>query len=312
MKINYFGFFVKRKLALGFIIFFVFSLFTFFYAIAADAPYSPQEKLILMRERILRDLDKAKEIRGLAMSQKGRLQEIMKEAQSGQHSSNINQEVYEKVLAAAPANIKRTEEALAETEKLIRGLTLKLAWTERTLNNLAPEKPAAVGFGFSMASYNLANVKLLRHGQEKIIPLGKDQFLPGDEIITDKYGKTRLGTSGAVDVIVTVGAGTRLKYERDNLREGTVWKLQKGIIHCAPLTEGITGRNPLIVTSDAIIQGEEGSEYDVRIDESGQVFVEVYRGKAEVKETQKGTSYFSEAGTGTVMLPRWWEKDEYE
>jgi hypothetical protein len=57
------------------------------------------------------------------------------------------------------------------------------------------------------------------------------------------------------------------------------------------------------------VQGNDGSEYDVRIGEKGEAFVEVYRGKVEVKEPKKGTSYFVEAKPETSNLPRWWEKE---
>ena len=226
----------------------------------------------------------------------------------------MDPEVFQKVLAAAPEGVKRADETLAKTEKAIRDLNLRLEWTDRALKNLPAKEgttpgmeEGAVGFGYSLSSDNSANVQLLRHGQKETIPLEKNEFLPGDEIVTDSYGKTKLKTLGAGNVLVTVGPSTRMKLETDG-RAGTTWNLRQGTVHCAPFLEDLAGGNSLIVTSEAVVQGEEGSEYDVRISEKGQTFVEVYRGKVEVKEPKKGTSYFVEPGAGTSKQPRWWEE----
>lgn len=276
--------------------------------------YSPHEKLVLMKERISRDLNDAKELRGRAMSQKGRLEEIIRKAQSGVQDRGTDPEVYKKVLVAAPAGLQHAEETRAKTETTIRELNLKLEWTERALKNLPAEEGkthsqeiGAIGFGYSLVSSNANTIQLLRHGHEETIPLGKNQFLPGDEIITDPDSQTRLVTLGAGNVVVTVGPGTRVRLEHDG-KEGATWLLRKGTVHCIPFTEGILGKNPSFVTPEAVVQGNEGSEYDVRIGEKGEAFVEVYQGRVEIKEPKKGTSYFVEAGPEASNLPRWWEE----
>lgn len=287
-----------------------------FSSFAAEDTYSPREKLILMKERISRDLEKAQELRSQAMLQKGRLEGIIQKAKEGSLDPNTDPVVYEKVLAAAPAGLQHAEETFAKTETTIRDLNLKLGWTKRALDNLPAEEGkthdqeiGAVGFGYSLASSNPNTIQLLRHGHEETIPLEKNQFLPGDEIITDPDSQTELVTLGAGSVIVTVGPGARVRLEHDG-KEGATWLLRKGRVHCVPLTAGILGKNPSFVTPEAVVQGDEGSEYDVRIGEKGEAFVEVYQGRVEIKEPKKGTSYFVEAGADASTLPRWWGKNE--
>ena len=289
----------------------------------AEEMYSPREKLLLMKERISRDLEYARELRGLAMSQKGHLEEIMRKAKAGTKDPSIDPEAFEEILRLAPLGLRNAEETLAKTEKAIQGLTLRLEQTDNALKNL-PGKEATpffevldIGGGYSVSPLNFANVQLLRHGHEETISLGQRRFLPGDTIVTDKWGQTSVKSSHASGTRLTVGPDTRIQLEKDR-KEGAEWRLEKGVIHCRVYEEYLNEENPLpskpavITTADAVILGNEESEFDVRIDEKGQTFVEVYQGKVEVKEPKKGTSYVVKADPGTARLPRWWEERKVE
>jgi len=282
----------------------------------AEEVYSPREKLVLMKERISRDLEKAKELRGRAMSQKGRLEEIIQKAEAGVRDPNMDPQVYEKVLAAAPAGIKNADEILAKTEAAIKQLELELGWTDRALKGLAVvtknenyDPKHDLGFGMVSGAAS-GGVSLLRHGHDKTVPLGKDElFLPGDEIITNENGQTRLSSLGSTNYKIVAGSITRLKLEQDHKEKGTVWRLNGGKVHFAP-SLGSASAPPRLVTSRGVVQGSEGSEFDVRVDDKGEVFIEAYQGRVEVKEPEKGTGYFIEAEPGAVKSPRWWEKEE--
>lgn len=289
----------------------------------AEEAYSPREKLILMRERVLRDLEYAKELRGRAMLQKGRLGEIMKKAEAGARDPNMDPEVFKTILAGAPEGMRRAEETLTKTEKIIRDLNVRLEEADRALKNL-PAKDGRdyfyetldVGKGYAIGPGTLANVQVLRHGHDETIALGKQKFLPGDTLVTDAEGQVTVKASWSTDTLVTVGPETRVQLEKDR-KEGTQWRLEKGIVHCredefvrleAPA--GSIRKLPVIVTAEAVVMGDAESEFDVRVDEKGQTFVEVYSGRVEVKEPKKGTSYFVKP-EGISKAPRWWEKKEW-
>ena len=297
----------------------------------ADEIYSPREQLMLMRERITRDLEYAKRLRGYTMTRKGKFEEIMKKAEQGVRDPNLDPEAYEQILRAAPIGLQNAERTLEKTEKAIRDLNTKLEQVDRNLENLLAEKAASddikrvrIGQGYQLGPGSLESVQLLRHGHDELIGLGKERFLPGDAIVTDTNGQVSVKTTWSIDSIVTIGRETHIRLEKDR-SEGVEWRLQKGVVHCrvdeswrdqqvdvddlgvgtrshAPQRE-----HPVIVTPETIVLGEEGSEFDVRVDEQGQTFVEVYQGKVEVKEPKKGIAYVVEP-TGTSQRRRWWEE----
>ncbi len=286
----------------------------------ADDIYSPRETLMLMRERIVRDLEYVKELRGYTMTRKGKFEEIMKKAEQGARDPNLDPEAYEQILRAAPIGLQNAERTLEKTEKAIRDLNTKLEQVDRNLENLPVEKATSdgiervrIGQGYQLGPGSLGNVQLLRHGHDELIGLGKERFLPGDAIVTDANGQVSVKTTWSIDSIVTVGRETQIRLERDR-SEGVEWRLQKGVVHCRPdesLSDEQNQRplkvHPVIVAPETIVVGEKGSEFDVRVDERGQTFVEVYQGKVEVKEPKKGIAYVVEP-TGTSKRPRWWEE----
>ena len=296
----------------------VFSLF-----LASSASYaptaantSPYDTLLLMRERIKRDLDKAKEIRGKAMLQKSRLEALMEKVRQGAQDPNIDQETFHKILEGAPAGIADAERSLTTTEQTIKDLELKMKWTQRAIDNLdsamKPEKkydPANdLGFGMVLQP-TLANVQLLRHGQTGTSPLGEGQFLPGDEIVSDKLGHTTVSSLGSANYVIAVGPETRLKLEQDDKTKGTVWSMSEGVIHYSPLGVGSDTLPARMRTPDSIVQGSPDSEFDVRINAKGETSIEVYRGKVEVREPAKGTSYFVDSAKDRPTTDHWWEKE---
>jgi len=271
---------------------------------AAENP-SPHESLLLNQERIARDLEDAKERRGKAMLQKSRLESLMaKAAQGKKEDPNLDTEAFLKIIQGAPAGIERAQAALAKTETSIKNLEMRRQWTERAINNLDKAmKPDGkynpkydLGFGMVLGGAASANVQLLRAGHDSTIALGEDRFLPGDEIVTDPLGHVELSSLGAVNYVIRVGAGTRLKLEEDHKERGTVWSLKKGTIHCAPIVDSVRTPPARVRTLDSIVQGSPDSKFDVRINKKGETTIEVYQGRVEVQEPEKGTSYFVEAG----------------
>jgi len=264
---------------------------------------SPFDNLMLIRTRILRDLEKAKELRGNATLQKSRLQTLVSE---GRQDDQV------------AAGIENAEQTLIKTEQTIKALEMKLGYTDRAIENmdsaLKPRKNYNAefdsGFGMVLQGANNANVQLLRSGHDSTIPLGNDRFLPGDEIITDASGHTKVSSLGSSNYVIAVGTDTRLKLEEDHKSRGTVWSLNQGVVHYSCLTAGMSAPPARLRTRDSIVQGTPDSEYDVRINEKGETSVEVYRGRVEVQEPLKGVSYFVEAKPDNAGRPAWWNRDE--
>jgi tetratricopeptide (TPR) repeat protein len=287
-------------------------------ALAKTQNPTPYDNLLLMRERNLRDLEKAKQARGKAMLQKSRLQAALEHAKKGTRDPSLSKEAFDIIVAGAPAGIQRAEQTLTETAHSIKELEMKLKWTERAIKNLdsamKPERgydpKYEVGFGMVLQP-GLANVQVLRAGHDSAIPLGDGSFLPGDEIITDPWGQTKVSSLGSSNYVVAVGPETRLKLEQDHKIEGTVWSLNKGIVHYSPLTQDGNANPARLRTPDSIVQGSPDSEFDVRISDKGETFVEVYRGRVEVQEPMKGASYFIDSKTdGARTVKPWWNADQ--
>ncbi len=281
---------------------------------AAEA-VTPYESMLLIRERNLRDLERAKELRGKAMLQKSRLQTIVEKAKRGAQDPKLDKETLNKILEGAPAGIQNAKKTLTETERAIKNIQMNLEWIERAINNsgnaLKPNKgynPVGdVGFGMVLQP-TFANVQLLRPGHKNTIPLGQEKFLPGDEIVSDKLGHTAVTSLGSENYVIVVGPVTRLKLEQDDKKKGTIWSLSQGVVHYAPLGANAAAGPALLRTPDSIVQGSPDSEYDVRVNDKGETSVEVYQGRVEVQEPNKGVSYFVDAKTNKPTTTRWWEK----
>lgn len=279
---------------------------------------SPYENLIMIREQIKRDLEQAKERRGQAVLQKSRLESILETAQAGKHTPDLDEETFNQILKAAPGGIEEAKQVLSETEAEIQKLEMRSQWTERAIKNLdesmKPERGRedsakyALGFGMVLSGPATANVGLVRAGHDGAIPLGDNSFMAGDEVVTDKMGHAELSSLGASNYVIALDNQTRLKLEEDHKERGTVWTLNEGRIHSSPIVPEYPQPPARIRTRDSVIQGSPDSEFDVRINAKGETTLEVYRGKVEVQEPAKGTSYFVEADTadGPEVTP-WWK-----
>ena len=283
----------------------------------AEVNPSPHETLVLMRERIQHDLDRAKEVRGKAMLQKSRLQTIIEKAREGTQDPHMDKEIFNQILAGAPAGIQDAEQALTKTEHTIKDLELRMKWTERAITNLhsalKPDKgydpKNALGFGMVLGQPPTANVRLLRHGQSQPIPLGDNTFRPGDEIVSDQLGQTTVCSLGSLNYAVAVGPKTRLKLEQDEKTTGTLWSLSEGVIHYVPLGVNSSAVPARVRTPDAIVQGSPGSAFDVRVNEKGETSVEAYQGRVAVQEPAKGVSYFVDSKEDRPTTNHWWEQE---
>jgi len=270
----------------------------------------------LIRERIQRDLNHAKVIHDQASLQKSRLQTIMGKARREIQDSDADKENFNKILAGAPAGIAEAERAIAKAEKAIKELELKKQWNDDVLAGIersesAEDKRATTaalvgqGWVFDRPS---GNVQIKRYGHEELISLGKSKILPGDQITTDAWGHTIVGTLNSGNSVLAIGKETHVKLESDDRDNGTVWNVYHGIIHIAPLTPQMMAvKPPLVTTPDGEVQGGADSAFDVRVNEKGVTSIVVYQGQVKFKDAKtKMIHEFNPAETNSAAVNSWW------
>lgn len=252
------------------------------------------EKLLVIRQRNQRDLDKAEQLRIQALTQIKNAKMIMKIAKENPDDLYITS--HREALQLAPAALKYGEEVLAGAEESIEQAKLKLGWTDRALKNLDELKAKNINLGKDVGMA----VPVQQKGSFEIIPKGEYEFrshpykltdstltdylLPGDQIVTKEDSFTHILTTFSSGYGLYVGPNTSLALVQDN-RHGTVWYLSKGKIHFTFEADEEYGRDektPIIKTPDSEIECNLYSTFDVYIDEKGKSHVQVHKGNVKI------------------------------
>ncbi|MBI4971571.1 MAG: hypothetical protein HZC17_07020 [Candidatus Omnitrophica bacterium] len=286
----------------------------FFPSIAfSETPESPREKILIVKERAVRDREKAIELKSKAETQITNARAIMDRAAANPDDPSLKNK--EQVLALAPGALKYGEEVLVKAEKNIQDADLKIIGADRALkylNDATVEKQGMKKQFYSGGAFPLlvtwqGQVGVSAAGNWKNVPLTENGILPGDMLNTGKDSQLELLSFYCPDNVLTVGAETQLVLSKDNPEE-TRWGLMSGKIHSRPTSDD-SKIPPRIVTPKGVIEAAPGSEFDVIVAEDGQTTVTPYKGDVKLTAFKDQSPFWDDVVSGDKKKTEkpWWE-----